>query len=102
MEKKGNDGPFMVVAPLSTITNWTYEMDKWAPNMKYFVYKGKKAERPMLAQLLRSSKFNVLLTTYEYIMIDKSILAKVFWQYIVVDEGHRMKNSKSKFAMTLG
>ena len=44
----------------------------------------------------------MLLTTYEYIMLDKSILSKVFWEYIIVDEGHRMKNSKSKFAMTLG
>jgi SNF2 family DNA or RNA helicase len=42
------------------------------------------------------------LTTYEYILNDKSILSKEPWQYIVVDEGHRMKNTKSKFALTLG
>lgn len=24
------------------------------------------------------------------------------WQYIIVDEGHRMKNAQSKFAQTLG
>ena len=35
-------------------------------------------------------------------MKDKSVLSKFIWQYIIVDEGHRMKNSQSKFAMTLG
>ena len=49
IETKANEGPFMVVVPLSTISNWSYEMDKWAPDMKYFVYKGKKSERPQLA-----------------------------------------------------
>jgi ATP-dependent helicase STH1/SNF2 len=48
MEVKANHGPFMVVVPLSTITNWSYEMDKWAPNMKKLIYKGKKSERPQL------------------------------------------------------
>ncbi|CAN0223175.1 unnamed protein product, partial [Hapterophycus canaliculatus] len=33
---------------------------------------------------------------------DKAILRKTEWQYIIVDEGHRMKNSQSKFAQTLG
>ena len=44
----------------------------------------------------------MVLTTYEYVMKDKSVLSKYIWQYIIVDEGHRMKNSQSKFAMTLG
>lgn len=43
-----------------------------------------------------------MLTTYEYILNDKSTLCKLEWQYIVVDEGHRVRNTKSKFASTLG
>ena len=35
-------------------------------------------------------------------MKDKHSLNKVVWQYIIVDEGHRMKNSKSKFTQILG
>ena len=65
-------------------------------------YKGKKNERPALANFLRNEKFHVVLTTYEYILNDKSTLCKLDWQYIVVDEGHRVRNTKSKFASTLG
>lgn len=35
-------------------------------------------------------------------MKDKSSLRKLPWQYIIVDEGHRMKNAQSKFAQILG
>ncbi|CAN0090902.1 unnamed protein product, partial [Laminaria digitata] len=37
-----------------------------------------------------------------YLMEDKATLKKTMWQYIIVDEGHRMKNAQSKFAQTLG
>ena len=42
------------------------------------------------------------MTTYEYIMRDKSCLKRIKWQYVIVDEGHRMKNANSKFAQILG
>ena len=51
---------------------------------------------------MREGHFNVLLTTYEYIIKDKSSLRKLHWEYAIVDEGHRMKNAQSKFAVTLG
>lgn len=51
---------------------------------------------------MKNEKFHVVLTTYEYILNDKSTLSKIPWQYIIVDEGHKMKNQKSKFALTLG
>ena len=102
IEHKNNEGPFLIVVPLTTINNWMNEFAKWAPKIQCVTYKGKKHERPILAQHLKNEKFHVVLTTYEYILHDKSTLCKIQWQYIVVDEGHRMKNTKSKFAMTLG
>lgn len=102
-EIKHNHGPFLVVVPLSTLSNWVNEFKKWAPDLVLVVYKGPPQVRKDLhRQEMASCQFNVLLTTYEYIMKDKHILRKYEWQYIIVDEGHRMKNAQSKFAMTLG
>jgi len=43
-------------------------------------------------------KFNVLLTTYEYLKNkhDRPKLSKIQWRYIIIDEGHRIKNASCK------
>ena len=46
-------------------------------------------------------RFNVLLTTYELVMKDKMRLKKFKYRYIIIDEGHRMKNAASKLSATL-
>lgn len=50
IEVKKNLGPFLVVVPLTTITNWTLEFEKWAPDIKVLVYKGKKKDREELSR----------------------------------------------------
>ena len=51
---------------------------------------------------MRTTIWNICLTTYEYVLKDRLALSKYEWKYIIVDEGHRMKNARSKFAMILG
>ncbi|XP_073398702.1 probable global transcription activator SNF2L2 isoform X2 [Dendrobates tinctorius] len=101
MEHKRLNGPFLIIVPLSTLSNWQYEFDKWAPSVVKIVYKGTPAMRRSLVPQLRCGKFNVLLTTYEYIIKDKHILAKIRWKYMIVDEGHRMKNHHCKLTQVL-
>lgn len=102
IEVKKNNGPFLVVVPLSTMSNWVLEFDKWAPKIKKVVYKGSPQIRKEIAKELKITKWNVCITTYDYILKDRLTLHKFDWKYIIVDEGHRMKNSKSKFASILG
>lgn len=45
---------------------------------------------------VESPSFPVVITTYEMIMKDRVHLASYNWGYIVVDEGHRLKNIDSK------
>ena len=55
----------------------------------------------MSATDFRVTKFNVLMTTYEYIIRDKGVLGKVEWKHLVIDEGHRMKNHHCRLTQTL-
>ncbi|KAI4185235.1 MAG: hypothetical protein L6R41_004239 [Letrouitia leprolyta] len=101
IEKKMQSGPFLVIVPLSTLTNWNLEFEKWAPSISRIVYKGNPAQRKTQQQQIRWGNFQVLLTTYEYIIKDRPILSKIKWVHMIVDEGHRMKNSQSKLSQTL-
>ncbi|OGE57488.1 hypothetical protein PENARI_c002G01430 [Penicillium arizonense] len=101
IEKKQNNGPFLVIVPLSTLTNWNIEFDKWAPTVQKVVYKGPPNARKQQQQQIRWGNFQVLLTTYEYIIKDRPVLSKIKWTHMIVDEGHRMKNTQSKLSSTL-
>lgn len=101
IEVKQEPGPYLVIVPLSTLTNWTMEFEKWAPSVKKVVYKGPPNARKSQQAVIRSGDFQVLLTTYEYIIKDRPLLSKLRWVYMIIDEGHRMKNTQSKLSFTL-
>jgi len=77
------------------------EFEKWAPSIKKIVYKGPPLARKSHQNAVRQGDFQALLTTYEFIIRDRPVLSKVRWAYMIVDEGHRMKNSESKLSFTL-
>ena len=101
---KHNLGPYLVIAPLSTLKNWRTEFAKWAPGITIVNYLGDRATRKaMWSGPLLPGTFHVVLTSYEYI-INKHDLAKLSalsWKYIIIDEGHRVKNHQSKLSLTL-
>ncbi|KAF6820507.1 Chromatin structure-remodeling complex subunit snf21 [Colletotrichum sojae] len=101
IERKKQEGPYLVIVPLSTLTNWTLEFEKWAPSVSKIVYKGPPLARKQQQDKIRQGRFQVLLTTYEYIIKDRPILSKIKWFHMIIDEGHRMKNQNSKLTSTI-
>uniref|UniRef100_A0A8C3LMF4 Chromodomain helicase DNA binding protein 1 n=1 Tax=Chrysolophus pictus TaxID=9089 RepID=A0A8C3LMF4_CHRPC len=100
-------GPFLLVVPLSTLTSWQREIQTWAPQMNAVVYLGDITSRNMIRThewmhpQSKRLKFNILLTTYEILLKDKSFLGGLNWAFIGVDEAHRLKNDDSLLYKTL-
>nr|CAD1819092.1 unnamed protein product [Ananas comosus var. bracteatus] len=101
--------PCLILVPLSTMPNWLAEFASWAPHLNVVEYHGGAKARSIIRQYewhasdpigsgkaTKAYKFNVLLTTYEMVLADACHLRSVSWEVLLVDEGHRLKNSGSK------
>jgi SNF2 family DNA or RNA helicase len=82
------ESPAMVVAPTSLLTNWSREIDKFAPSLKYEIYHGG-------ARKLENKEFDVLLTSYGLIRSDNAVLKKQKWFSVIVDEAQNIKNNEA-------
>ncbi|AMD21313.1 HER034Cp [Eremothecium sinecaudum] len=95
-------GPFLVIAPKSTLNNWLREINRWTPEVSAFILQGDKEER---AQLLRTKlltfDFDIVIASYEIIIKEKASFRKINWEYIVIDEAHRIKNEESMLSQVL-
>ncbi|MBA0704416.1 hypothetical protein Golax_016673 [Gossypium laxum] len=102
MEFKGNYGPHLIIVPNAVLVNWKSELHNWLPSVSCIYYVGAKDQRSKLfSQEVLAMKFNVLVTTYEFIMYDRSKLSKIDWKYIIIDEAQRMKDRESVLARDL-
>eukprot|EP00659_Diplonema_papillatum_P022450 gene22450-34389_t len=104
------EGPFLVVAPLATITHWRREAAGWV-DMNVITYLGVEEARDRIFcneffygppvhprrhfTAGTKIKFNVVVTTYEWIARDIHRFKPIHWAAIVIDEGHRIKNEEA-------
>lgn len=86
-------GPHLIVAPLSTLSNWVEEFAKWVPDVPVVLYHGNPAEREALRskKILKhmsgkrpTAKFPVVCTSYEIILRDKNALSQINWELIII------------------
>ena len=104
LRSKGTYGPFLVAAPLSTLSNWINEIQtcvhsggmwltcRFAPDIPCMLYHGDKATREELRKKYFSrktppEKFPIVVTSYEIIMNDRQYLSRLQWKFIIIDEG---------------
>ncbi|KAL1877568.1 hypothetical protein VTK73DRAFT_8557 [Phialemonium thermophilum] len=97
-------GPFLVVAPASTLHNWQQEINKFLPQFKAIPYWGSAQDRKILRKFWDrkhttykkdTAPFNVLITSYQMVVSDVAYFQKMKWQYMILDEAQAIKSSQS-------
>uniref|UniRef100_A0A8C8IU87 SWI/SNF related, matrix associated, actin dependent regulator of chromatin, subfamily a, member 5 n=1 Tax=Oncorhynchus tshawytscha TaxID=74940 RepID=A0A8C8IU87_ONCTS len=92
-------GPHMVLVPKSTLYNWMNEFKRWVPSLKAVCLIGDREQRnALIRDVLLPGEWDVCVTSYEMLIIEKAVFKKFNWRYLVIDEAHRIKNEKSKLS----
>ncbi|XP_021108738.1 lymphoid-specific helicase isoform X3 [Heterocephalus glaber] len=106
MIQRGVPGPFLVCGPLSTLPNWIAEFRRFTPDIPTMLYHGSQQERRKLVKSINKQTGTlqihpVVITSFEIAMRDRNALQHCFWKYLIVDEGHRIKNMKCRLIREL-
>ncbi|KAL0088183.1 P-loop containing nucleoside triphosphate hydrolase protein [Phycomyces blakesleeanus] len=103
----GVRGPFLVVAPLSTIPHWERAFKAWT-DLNVIDYRGSQMARNLIYEtefyykdingniIPDRYKFDVIITTYEMASAGADVLKGIPWRCGIFDEAHRLKNKQSK------
>lgn len=104
-------GPYLVVAPASTLHNWQQEIAKFVPEFKVLPYWGTAGDRKVLRKFWdrkhntyrKDAPFHVLITSYQLVVSDVAYFQKMRWQYMILDEAQAIKSaSSSRWKCLLG
>lgn len=74
------------------------EIEKWLPTAKALKLAATKEEREEGLSAIASMKFDIVVTSYEGVRLGVNVLKKISWQYIVIDEAHKLKNEDSQIS----
>ncbi|OCF38279.1 DNA helicase INO80 [Kwoniella heveanensis CBS 569] len=96
-------GPFLVIAPSSTLHNWQQELARFVPRLKALPYWGSPKDRETLRRIWsrknqtfhEGSPFHILVTSYQLAVQDEKYLQGMKWQYMILDEAQAIKSSSS-------
>lgn len=88
--------PSLIICPPTLTGHWYHEIFKFTPHLRPVQYVGSAFERTTLRRSL--SSYDVVISSYESIRSDISEFSKFSFLYCVLDEGHIIKNTKTKLA----
>ncbi|MCX7957648.1 MAG: DEAD/DEAH box helicase [Deltaproteobacteria bacterium] len=89
-EKEGTRSN-LVVTPTSVLQNWYYEIQKFAPSLRVYIYYGRLRRE----KLPSFNDYDVILTSYGILRRDYEMLENIKFRYVVLDEAQNIKNFAS-------
>lgn len=91
--------PSIVVCPTTLVVHWADEFNKWCSDFKPLKYMGTVAYRKSLRSQIEMH--DVIILSYETIRSESDYFSTCRFNYCVLDEGHIIKNPKSKMSIAV-
>ena len=92
LKESGKLGNVLIVAPVSTLSNWIEEIRRFTPNITYYVHYGQKR----LSGIESITARDITLVSYQTLRNDIGIFKGFSFNYLVLDEAQIAKNPLSK------
>lgn len=86
--------PMLIVAPISLLTNWQREIQKFAPSLKTIVHHGSNR----ISNYRAFKEYDVVITAYSTLVNDIHMMNMIQWQLVALDEAQNIKNPYSSRA----
>ncbi|OAA58384.1 tbp associated factor [Niveomyces insectorum RCEF 264] len=91
--------PSLVVCPPTLSGHWAQEIRTYAPFLTVAAYVGSPVERKAIKDSLGQT--DIVITSYDVCRNDIEVLERHNWNYVVLDEGHLIKNPRAKITMAV-
>ncbi|KRT80629.1 HEAT domain-containing protein, partial [Oryctes borbonicus] len=93
--------PSLVICPPTLTGHWTYEVEKFLSRkyLRPLQYNGSPVEREKLRY--RFDKYNLIVASYDIVRKDIIFFSHIKWNYIILDEGHVIKNGKTRTSIAI-
>jgi TATA-binding protein-associated factor len=86
----------LIVCPQVLVGHWAYEIEKFVgkETLVAIAYEGSPSQRQLLRQALHT--VDVIAMSYETLRSDIDWVQSITWNYCILDEGHIIRNPRSK------
>ncbi len=97
--------PSLIVCPATMLRQWLREIREWYPSFRVAILhesarsKNSSYSRSQVVARIASARSGLLLTTYDQMRICKRELGRVNWGYVVLDEGHKIRNPDAEVTL---
>lgn len=93
--------PSLIICPSTLVGHWAFEIEKYVDVsiLSTLQYVGSVQERISLRESF--NKYNVIITSYDVVRKDVEYLSQFHWNYCILDEGHIIRNAKSKITLAV-
>ncbi|EFA07002.2 DNA excision repair protein ERCC-6 [Tribolium castaneum] len=96
-------GPTLIVCPVTVIYQWVKHFHDWAPEFRVAILHQSGSYEGNMSNLIKEihKDRGILVTSYGGILKYKENLAQFEWHYVILDEGHKIRNPNAKVSVAV-